>query len=348
MNIRTTTKRRRLVAGVAAAAALALGLTACSGGGGGTSLTQGDSGGSDSSTSGSGGSSGGDLTPFTVAMVSSLDTEPYFYAKSQGYYKDVGLKVSFDQSNSGPALVTGVINGTYDAGSAAAFPVLIAIGKGAPIKLYPGATVVGEGLGNSGLVVQPDSGITGYKDLAGKTVATNALTSLTTLGLKIGLKKAGVDPESIKITALPFKSSVQAVAQGQADAAVVISPFQTIAKNNGLEVIGDPIGENLPAGAPYNIMFTNAKNSQKLTKEFQAFNKATLRAVKELKGNEKLQRRLAQTEIGLTKEVAQSVPLPGYSTSGIDVDALQKYADLVAEFGYTKKPVDVSKVVVNP
>lgn len=134
------------------------------------------------------------LTAFKVAMVSSIDTEPYLYAKQQGYYKDVGLEVTFATSDSGPALVTGVINGTYDGASAAAFPVLIAIGKGADLRILPGVTVIGPGYGNSGLVVKADSPIRNYKDLVGKTVATNALTSLTTLATKIGVKKEGATP----------------------------------------------------------------------------------------------------------------------------------------------------------
>src|SRR5699024_7929871 len=127
---------------------------------------------------------GGDLSPFKVAMVSSLDTEPYYYALQEGYYEEAGLDVDFSTSDSGPALVTGVLNGTYDAASAAAFPVLIAIGKNTDLKIYPGASVVAPDSGNSGLIVSSDSAITGYEDLEGKTVATNALTSLTSLALK--------------------------------------------------------------------------------------------------------------------------------------------------------------------
>lgn len=319
--------RRRLIRGVAAAlvAAFAAGV-------GSSALAQ----------------AAGGLTKFNVAMVSSIDTEPYLYAKRQGYYAQAGLDVTLAKADSGPALVTGVLNGTYDGASAAAFPVLIAISKGAPLKILPGATVVGTGHGNSGLVVRADSPIKSYKDLVGKTVATNALTSLTTLATKIGVKKEGGDPNAVKFISLPFKSSVQAVAQGQADAAVVISPFQTEAELSGLKVIADPIGTMMPKGSPYNIMFTNAKNSEAKVKDFAAFNQATLRAVKELAADPALQRRLAVSLVGMTDEVAAKVPLPDYNAAPIDLPSLQKYADFVAEYGYSDKPVDVKRVVVNP
>lgn len=290
----------------------------------------------------------GALTPFKVAMVSSLDTMPYFYAVQQGYYKDAGLDVTLSTNDSGPAVVTGVLNGTYDAATAAAFPILIAIGKGAPLHILAQATVVNQNAGNSGLVVRKDSTIKGYKDLEGKPVATNALTSLTVLATKIGVKAAGGDPASVKFLALPFKTSVQAVAQGQADAAVVITPFATEAELSGMKVIADPIGTEMPKGAPYGILFTSTKTSKDKQAQFQAFEKATLRAIEQLKADPQLQRKLAVSLVGLKPEVAKAVPLPDYATARIDIDAFQKYANDIAEYGYTAKPVDVSKVTLDP
>jgi len=288
------------------------------------------------------------LTPFKIAMVSSLDTMPYFYAAQQGYYKDAGLDVTLSTNDSGPAVVTGVLNGTYDAATAAAFPILIAIGKGADLRIVAGSTIIDRGFGNSGLVVRQDSAIKGFKDLAGKSVATNALTSLTVLATKIGVKAAGGDPASVKFIALPFKTSVQAVAQGQADAAVVISPFLTEAALSGMKVIADPIGSELPKGAPYGILFTSGKTAKDKRALFQAFEKATLKAIGQLKSDPELQRKLAVSMVGLSPELAKAVPLPGYATGGIDIAAFQKYADYIAEYGYTGKPVDVSTVTINP
>ncbi len=290
----------------------------------------------------------GALIPFKLAMVNSLDTMPYFYAAQQGYYKEAGLDVTLSTSDSGPVVVTGVLNGTYDAASAAAFPILIAIGKGAPLNIVASPTVVGPGVGNSGLVVSKDSKVKGYKDLEGKSVATNALTSLTVLATKIGVKAAGGDPTKVKFLALPFKTSVQSVAQGQADAAVVISPFQTEAEQAGMKVIADPIGTEMPKGAPYAILFTSAKTAKDKQAQFQAFEKATLKAIEQLKADPQLQRKLAVSLVGLSPEVAKIVPLPGYTSARIDLGAFQKYADDIAAYGYTAKPVEVSKVTLAP
>ncbi|HEX7382402.1 MAG TPA: ABC transporter substrate-binding protein [Nevskiaceae bacterium] len=295
-----------------------------------------------------GAASAAPLTPMNIAMVTSMDTEPYMYAKQQGYYKDVGLDVTLSTTDSGPAIATGVINGTYDAAAAAAFPILIAISRGAPLRIMPGVTTVGPGVGNSGLVVKADSPIKNYKDLVGKTVATNALTSLTTLATKLGVKQEGGNPDGIHFVSLPFKSSLQAVARGQAAAAVVISPFETEAEINGMKVISDPIGTMMPKGSPYNIMFTSVKNAKSKAKEFAAFHEATARAVKELKADPALQRKLAVSLMGMSKKVAEKTLLPAYDAGPINLPQFQKYADDIAEFGYTKAPVHVADVVINP
>lgn len=336
MRTANRTHRTKRVLAVAAIAVAGLVLAACSGGGG--SLA----------SSGSGGGSGGgdgSLKPFKVAYVPSFDNAPYLYAQAHGYYKQAGLKVTLSPVDAGPAISAGVINGSYDAGSSALFPLLIAVSKGQPLKIFMTVDTIGPGLGNSGLIVTADSPIKGYKDLDGKTVATNALTSLTTLATKIAVDKAGGDSKSIKFLSLPFNSSVQAAERGQADAAVVISPFQTQAVLDGMQQVADPIGEMMPKGSPYGVLFTSADTGKAKGAEMAAFRTATERAMKALGGDEALQRQLAQSEAGLSAAVAQKVELPHYTTT-IDHAATQQYADLVAQYGYTDKPVDVKSLIL--
>lgn len=288
-------------------------------------------------------------TKLNIAMVPVLDAEPFLYAQSKGYYRDAGLDVTFSTNDSGPAVVTGVLNGTYDAAAAAWFPVAIAISKGAKLKYVLTASYVakGPGHGHSGVVVKPDSPIKGYKDLGGKTVATNALTSLTTLTTKMEMKAAGADPASVKFTALPFKTSLQAVAQGQVDAAVVVSPFQTEGELNGLKVVGDPIEDAMPANGAGLVLFTSETSATKKAEALAAFTKATFRAGSELKASAELQRKVAQEVVGLPADVARKVPLPGIADEPIDVHALQKQFDDAYAYGYLARPLKAQDTVLS-
>lgn len=288
-------------------------------------------------------------TKLNIAMVPVLDAEPFFYAQSKGYYKAAGLDVTFSTNDSGPAVVTGVLNGTYDAAAAAWFPVAIAISKGAKLKYVLTASYVAKdpGYGHSGVVVKPDSPIKGYKDIEGKTVATNALTSLTTLTTKMEMKMSGADPAKVRITALPFKTSLQAVSEGQVDAAVVVSPFQTEGELAGLKVIGDPIQAAMPEHGAGLVLFTSEASATKKAEAFAAFTKATFRAADELKASPELQRKVAQEVIGLPADVARKVPLPGIANKPINVNALQRQLDDAYGYGYLARPLTAKDTIVS-
>lgn len=287
------------------------------------------------------------LTSLKIATVPTLDAEPVLYAQSRGYYKDAGLDVHISTNDAGPAVVTGVINGTYDAAAAAWFPVAIAISKGAKLKYVTPITFIDhEGHhGVSGIVIKPDSSIKNYKDLAGKTVAVNALTSTLTLDVKTVVRRAGADPDTIKFVALPFKTGVQAVAQGQVDAAMVVSPFQTEGVIHGLKVLGDPTYDVNPQGTPSVMLFTSAASWSKHAKALKAFEEATFKAARELNADEALGRKLAGQLFGLPVAVSQRVPLPGFATGPMDPHIMQETLDHAHKYGYLARALRARDVL---
>lgn len=287
------------------------------------------------------------LKPFHVAIVPIMATEPLFLAKQRGYFKRAGLNVKITPVDSGPTLLTDVIKGTYQAGFIALFPALIAASHGANLKMvmsaYPIAPPKGVKSGvygkQSALIVKKGSTIKNYRDLAGKTVATNALTSLTTLATKVGIGRQGGNPNAMKVIGVPFNVAIQEVARGQADAAVVVAPFSTLAKLKGLKTIGEPIDNLMPAGAPASIYVTSSATAKHDSSEVKAFRSAVVRAEKVLDSHPNLERELAHTQLGYSEKLASLVPLP-YLSPNFSLSATQKYANLVAKYGYTAKPVN--------
>jgi NitT/TauT family transport system substrate-binding protein len=315
--------------------AAALALAAC-GSSGGSVIS--------SSASSSGSAAAGGGVAFNVAVVPSITNEPLNLALQRGYIQQAGLNVHISTVDSGPALLTGVLNGAYDAGFTALFPLVIAFSKGAPLKtittLAVDAPAPGQA-GQSALIVKKGSPVKRYRDLAGKTVATNALTSLTTLATEIAIRKQGGNPNSMKIVSMPFDQAVQAVDRGQVDAAVVISPFSTQAVLDGLTDIGDPIGTMMPPQAPYTVGFTSAQTASSKASEIASFRKAILRAEVDLRGNTALQRQIAQSVLGYSAALAEKVALPNF-TSNYSLKDAQTYNNLIAQYGYTKTPVNAS------
>src|SRR5207244_7352559 len=89
-------------------------------------------------------------------------------------------------------------------------------------------------------------------DLAGKTIAVNALKGVGEVIIKAALKKVGVDPNSIHLLALPFPSMRSALNNGQVDAIWTPEPFLSQALNlDGARVVmapGPTLGNFFPSG----------------------------------------------------------------------------------------------------
>ena len=77
------------------------------------------------------------------------------------------------------------------------------------------------------IMVKGDSSIRTPQDLAGKTIAVNALKGVGEVMIKAALEKSGVDPNSVKLLAVPFPTMRTALANGQVDAIWAPEPFVT-------------------------------------------------------------------------------------------------------------------------
>src|ERR1041385_864429 len=102
------------------------------------------------------------------------------------------------------------------------------------------------------IMVKGSSSIQTPADLAGKTIAVNALKGVGEVMIKAALKKRGVDPNSIKLVALPFPAMRTALNNGQVDAFWAPEPFVTQGLGDGDRIVmapGPVLGKYWPVGA---------------------------------------------------------------------------------------------------
>ncbi len=137
----------------------------------------------------------------------------------KGYFEEQGLQLEPLQFNSGPPLAQALTGGSID----------VAI-MGAVISNFPSR---GQGqnflLNNverdtAQLWVDPASGITSVKDLAGKQVATTVGTTAHVF-LQTALVNNGVDPESVEIINSDMPGAVNAFLSGAEPAVALWTPF---------------------------------------------------------------------------------------------------------------------------
>ena len=106
-------------------------------------------------------------------------------------------------------------------------PAMIARTYGIPITAITPSEVEGtiEADNWQNILVKGSSSIRTPADLAGKTIAVNALKGVGEVMIKAALEKIGVDPNSIKLLALPFPAMRAALNNGQVDAIWTPEPF---------------------------------------------------------------------------------------------------------------------------
>ena len=298
-----------------------------------------------SSPASSGGTSGGSaaVQTLTLGAVPSLDLGLIEVAKAQGYFTQAGVDVSIVPVDSGPNVVTGVVAGQYDIGSTAYAPPLLAYGEGAPLQVVTSVGTVGEAGTNSGTLVRKDSGITSWKDLAGKKVASNAPRSLLSLTIPAAVKADGGDPSGIEIVPLPFTQIAKAVEDGQVDAGVSLEPFLTagLKEYPQLTDLGDSISAALPQGTPSGVYFTSTSTAESKGTAITGFSEAIDKAIVYANAHLDEVKAAGAPLAGLTAEQAQAIPLSPFSQE-TSATTLKPLVDLMVAFSWLKAEPDLA------
>ena len=132
------------------------------------------------------------------------------------------------------------------------------------------------------ILVKGSSSIRTPADLAGKTIAVNALKGVGEVAIKAALEKSGVDPNSIKLLAMPFPTMRTALANGQVDAIWTPEPFMSQALNiDGARIVmapGPVLGKYFPNGGYVALHEWTTKNPGLFQKFRTAMNQSLVYA----------------------------------------------------------------------
>jgi NitT/TauT family transport system substrate-binding protein len=319
---------RRLLAPIAAVALL---VTAC--------------GGSSGDSSAEAGSSSGGTTKVSVGVIPIVDVAPIYLGKEQGFFADRGIDLDLVQTTGGAASVPGVIAGDFQYSFANITSVLLAQSTGLPLRVIAeGNSSTGDDAADfAGIVVPPGSPITSPKQLEGKTVAVNNLKNIGEVTIRKAIEDDGGDPANVKFAELAFPDMPAALANGQVDAAWLVEPFFTVAKQAGNTLISS----NLATAAPdltigtYFTTEQQIKQNPELTKNFQDAIQESLQYASD---NPDEVRRILLTYTKIDPAVAQALTLPAFPQR-VNADSVQTMADLMVKYGMTTKKPDVDAVL---
>ena len=129
---------------------------------------------------------------FALNWIAGGDHAPYYYAFSEGWYKDAGIDLVIEQGKGSAAAAQKVGAGVNPLGLADLATALVARGKGADVvgvyNVYANSP--------QGLYWLKSSGITGVKDFPGKKIGNPAGDAARAMWPALA-KAQGIDPESV-------------------------------------------------------------------------------------------------------------------------------------------------------
>jgi NitT/TauT family transport system substrate-binding protein len=298
------------------------------------------SGGESAAPSGEGGT-----TKLAVQETAGVPSAFVAFGIEKGFFSKQKLEIDLQPTQGGAATIPALVSGDIQVGGSNVVSLLLASSKDLPIQAIAGGTTAqASGEKDFGaLLAAKGKGISGPEDLEGKTVAVNTLNNIAEVVVKAALEKQGVDPESLKLSAVPFPEMQPALAKGSVDAAFSIEPFVTQSVQKGDEVLGYSYVDtesDMQVGA-YAVTDQFADSDPDAVKAFQAAVKETAEYVA---GHEDEFRTFLSENAKMPPALAKKIVLPKW-TGEVDADSVANTAQLMRKYGVVTSEIDSSKLL---
>ncbi|GAA2140971.1 ABC transporter substrate-binding protein [Actinomadura napierensis] len=320
----------RAVLGGALAVAVALSATAC--------------GGSDDKKS----ATGLEESTITVGTMTIADTAPLQIAIQKGLFKAAGLTVKTRVVSGGAEAIPLLRSGQLDITFGNYVSLFTAASKDPGFK----PKVVADGFQGAPkthtLMVRGDSPYRTIKDLAGKKIGVNTKRNVSTLLVRAAAQAQGVAfDEDKNFVEIPPPNMEAALKNKSVDAVQAIEPFGTqMQRTMGARMIAD-LSSGPTAQFPIAGYAALAKFADKNPKTVAAFRQALVKG-EGMAADRKLVEQIVPTYAkGIDAQVAASMSYGTYPTS-LDATRLQRVPDVMQQFGYIAKKMDVKPLLLAP
>ena len=193
------------------------------------------------------------LATVTVATLPIANALPMDLGIKKGFFSAQGIEINKRTLQSGNDVVLALANNNGDIGYLGFVPMMIARTQGIQLTTVAASEVEGTNETDNwqNILVKGSSSIRNPSDLAGKTIAVNALKGVGEVMIKAALKKRGVNPNSPRLLALPFPAMRSALNNGQVDAVWTPEPFLSQILGDGGRTVmapGPVLGKFWPIG----------------------------------------------------------------------------------------------------
>ena len=291
--------------------------------------------------------SGQQLTKVKVGVLPSVNSAPFFLGIKKGFFKEEGLEVDPQIMQGGSELTIALMSGATQFSHIGSVNAVIARAKGLPIKVIAFYLKEQNTFDRTymRIVVRPDSNIKSVKDLEGKTVASNEVRAYGEVVIKASLEKQGMNPNSIKLTEIPFPDMASALGSKRVDAIWTLEPFLTIALDAGNIAIDAPAAtiagnKNFLDGAWMTTEKYISTNPDVVDRFARAMNRSTEYAA----ANTDEVRSIIPTYTRVKDDLARRINLPKFDAT-VDREMIERIADYAHKYGIIEKRVSANDLL---
>ena len=268
---------------------------------------------------------------------STLSNASLYLATQNGAFANHHLAVTPQLVTSGAEAVPLLLNGQIQFTAADPLGALVAISQKVPLVIVAQANVVpaNPAQDSTGLLVKASSPIRDVADFAGKTVAVNALNSLSQV-----TAEATIDgnASAVRFVELPIPQMIAAVQRGTVDGAVLNEPYVTQAKAAGLRDVFPVMSKSVP-GVPQ-LVYVAAKSyvaSHPAT--VAAFAASIATADSDLSQSPSLIRSVGAKSTTVGPAVLGKIILPTFTSSALSVSSLATLETLMVKYKVLAQPL---------
>jgi NitT/TauT family transport system substrate-binding protein len=283
-----------------------------------------------------------------VGLAPVTPSAPIHLGIKKGFFADEGLTLKLAPIESASASIAALVAGSNQFGQAAYFGAISAAAEGVPVKVVAADDAEGTTRDNASLqvlVVRKNSDITTVKDLAGKTIAVNALKSGAEIGTRASLQAQGVAPDTVKYLAVPWANMAAALERGQVDAINIPEPFLTPLLRGGARQIDAPLQTLANGGSfPNSGFLASSKYIAEHPDIVERFARAVGRSATYANAHPDEVREILTTFTALTPEQIKEIRLPGFSAT-LDLKLIDLSIDATLKTGVIKRSISSTDLV---
>jgi len=161
------------------------------------------------------------------------------YARQLGLFTKAGLAMQYEPPAGAGSTAPAVASGAVDISYLTIDALALAHQKNVPFVLIAPAAVyvypTSEHI--AALVVPANSTLQNAKDFEGKSLATQALSTMSEYAPRAWIDRGGADSSRVRFVEIPFPAMSAALTAGRIDAAWIVEPYLTVAKQQGNKVV---------------------------------------------------------------------------------------------------------------